>query len=429
MKSYIISVSLGTGCYRHIRISAGATLYKLHKAILNAFNFEDDHAHAFFMDNHYWSSYAAFFSMKMRGDERLTKSSKLEKLGLSKGSVFKYVFDFGDEWRFQCKLLREIEEKTDIPGVVRSVGEAPEQYPDFDEDGEDWDEEEEDGFPGFLPDEAIASLFQSLPIPTATVRNIHTYFEAAARLYGVITLEKLLEIYNSQNDPVEEDVFYVLAEIIRHEKNLFFVLDRHEIDRFLPPQPISQWEIIDNHLLLSDLEGYWQLIKGHKGKNYNILPKQELLRYADVNYYPETIQSLAMKKYLLGRGDLSDPIDIWMGIQTMIECDFTLEEVLNCTAHEGLVFDGIHDIGEFFQLFQELNNHTRKQINRGHTPNELFAESVRGRKLADRISPPGQLSMFDMPVAPLLTKQPSRNAPCPCGSGRKYKNCCGKKPS
>ncbi len=44
MKSYIISVSLYKGCYRHIRISAGATLYKLHKAILNAFNFEDDHA-------------------------------------------------------------------------------------------------------------------------------------------------------------------------------------------------------------------------------------------------------------------------------------------------------------------------------------------------------------------------------------------------
>jgi hypothetical protein len=21
-------------------------------------------------------------------------------------------------------------------------------------------------------------------------------------------------------------------------------------------------------------------------------------------------------------------------------------------------------------------------------------------------------------------KKPSRNAPCPCGSGRKYKNCC-----
>ena len=81
MRSYVISVSVGTGCYRHIQISKTATLYKLHKAIISAFDFEDDHAHAFFMDNKYWSDYAAFFSMKMHGDERLTKSYKLEKLG------------------------------------------------------------------------------------------------------------------------------------------------------------------------------------------------------------------------------------------------------------------------------------------------------------------------------------------------------------
>ena len=86
------------------------------------FDFEDDHEHAFFMDNKYWSGYAAFFSSKMRGDERLTKSYKLERLNLSKGDPFKYVFDFGNEWRFQCKILRELEEQTDIPGVIRRVG-------------------------------------------------------------------------------------------------------------------------------------------------------------------------------------------------------------------------------------------------------------------------------------------------------------------
>ena len=41
----------------------------------------------------------------------------------------------------------------------------------------------------------------------------------------------------------------------------------------------------------------------------------------------------------------------------------------------------------------------------------------------------GQMSLFDeTPVKPKLTivGGPSRNSPCPCGSGRKYKNCCGK---
>lgn len=45
--SYVISVSYGTGCYRHIQIGANDTLSDLHKAILNAFEFDDDSQHAF----------------------------------------------------------------------------------------------------------------------------------------------------------------------------------------------------------------------------------------------------------------------------------------------------------------------------------------------------------------------------------------------
>ena len=141
MGSYVISVSAGTGCYRHIQISKSATLYKLHQAILDAFEFEDDHAHAFFMDNKTWSQADAYYSMKMDGDERLTKGRKLEKLNLAKGTQFKYVFDFGEEWRFQCKVLRELEEDTKIPLIVREVGESPEQYPEPDWLSEEWDED------------------------------------------------------------------------------------------------------------------------------------------------------------------------------------------------------------------------------------------------------------------------------------------------
>jgi len=38
-KSLVLSVSVGTGRYRHIQISEGATLLKLSSAILNAFGF------------------------------------------------------------------------------------------------------------------------------------------------------------------------------------------------------------------------------------------------------------------------------------------------------------------------------------------------------------------------------------------------------
>ena len=432
MGSYVISVSAGTGCYRHIQISKSATLYKFHEAILDAFEFIDDHAHAFFMDNKAWSQSDAYYSMKMDGHERLTKGRKLEKLKLTKGSQFKYVFDFGEEWRFQCKVLRELEEDTKLPIVVREVGEPPEQYPEPDWYGEEWDKDDEDeeneGLPEMLPQDVITSLFKTLPIPMKIVENIHRYFEAAARLYGVIPVMKLLELYNSQNEPVEEEAFLVLTEMIRHEQNMFSILGPADYISGAEPDPRS-WDVIDDHLLLDDPEDYPRLVKAQGNKPYKILPKEEFLKYADYDYFPATPQSDAMRKYLRNRGDIPNPYDTWLGIQTMIEIDFDLAAVISCCESEGLVFNKKYDLGEFAVLFQELNNHTRKQVNRGHTPAELFAQTHRGMEFLQRLNPDNQMSLFDEPPAkPQLTivRKPSRNGPCPCGSGRKYKNCCGK---
>lgn len=136
MGSYVISVSIATGCYRHIQISASASLFMLHQVILKVFEFEDEHMHAFFMDNKRWSDWDCFVSSKSEPTDRLTKRYSLQKAGLTKGKKFLYLFDFGDEWVFQCKVLRELEDQTDVPCVIRCVGEAPKQYPD-----DEWDED------------------------------------------------------------------------------------------------------------------------------------------------------------------------------------------------------------------------------------------------------------------------------------------------
>lgn len=242
VKSYIISVSLCTGCYRHIRISASATLFRLHQAILNAFDFEDDHAHGFFMDNRIWSHYDAYFSMELKGDERLTTEYTLESLKLQIGDKFKYLFDFGDEWVFQCKVLRKLEEATDLPGVVRSVGNAPGQH-----QGEDWDINEEDAegeLPARYKPDRIKVMFQALTLPKAVTENLRRYFDAAANLYGIIPVKKLLEIYNSQNSPVSQEDFLAVAEILRHSDTAFYILGEEELYRDGKASSPLNWKIL-----------------------------------------------------------------------------------------------------------------------------------------------------------------------------------------
>jgi len=52
-----------------------------------------------------------------------------------------YLFDYGDEWRFQIKVLRVVDEPTKTPIVLKSVGEVSQYGEDEDDWDDDWDEE------------------------------------------------------------------------------------------------------------------------------------------------------------------------------------------------------------------------------------------------------------------------------------------------
>jgi len=143
-RSLVLSVSAGTGYYRHIQISEGAVLYELHEAILESFGFDDDHMHAFFMNNRAWDEDAVYICPEgeLNGSRGFTTKAKLSKFRLSKGSRFLYIFDFGDDWRFSIKVLHVVEEATPKPIVLKRVGEI-DQYGCSDYDEDDYDDEED----------------------------------------------------------------------------------------------------------------------------------------------------------------------------------------------------------------------------------------------------------------------------------------------
>lgn len=136
-QSYVISVSLGSGCYRHIRVPGSSTLVDLHRAILDAFEFDDDHAHAFFMDNQKWSDHDSYYAEGVEPGARTTQQIKIKRVGLYEGKRFKYLFDFGDEWIFQCRVLKVLEGDVPEITVIRTKGEAPSQYGG---EEENWDD-------------------------------------------------------------------------------------------------------------------------------------------------------------------------------------------------------------------------------------------------------------------------------------------------
>ena len=423
MGSYVISVSLGTGCYRHIQISATDTLFRLHQAILKAFDFDDDHMHVFFMDNKRWSQWDQYVSAKSEPTDRLTKRHSLQKAGLSKGKKFLYLFDFGDEWVFQCKVLRETEERSDIPRILRSVGEAPPQYPDYDDD---WDEDVQelaradirvisngtvrpralaeddflpppeddgiwpdygyDGFPKLNSGVETLKALEKLPVSQRVWMELWDYFEAAARLYGVIPLRKLLEIYNRHNSPVSEELFLGFAEILRHDYRLYSILNCDALKKHEPMESMLDWEIVAQYVYDHDINDYYLFTQLQGDKPYCVLPKAEFLRYARLEYHPNTVQVKVMRKFLQTvLGSKEDVEYILVLLQEMCEVDMGLEDILDALGEEGLQFESKEDYNTFLSLYQDLNHHTRKCLNRGYTPAEV-----------ERMAPlTGQQSMFE----------------------------------
>ena len=81
--------------------------------------------------------------MKVEAEEESVTAEEIRlmvDLGEEKGTIDKEegewidnVFDFGDSWWFEIKVLKLLEERVEQPEIIRSEKAAPKQYPDWEE--------------------------------------------------------------------------------------------------------------------------------------------------------------------------------------------------------------------------------------------------------------------------------------------------------
>lgn len=135
--THIFRVSLGPKLYRDIELPSTAMLYRLAETIIRAFDFDFDHAFGFFSKlkgNIYQSptKYELFADM---GGLSVKRTPVIEAFAAT-GAKMSFLFDYGDEWLFQVEVIGRSrrEPGTKYPRVLKAVGEAPEQYPDPEEE-------------------------------------------------------------------------------------------------------------------------------------------------------------------------------------------------------------------------------------------------------------------------------------------------------
>lgn len=127
---YTFKVSLHSGLWRKISLSHYHYLRDLHLAIQEAFDFDNDHLYAFYVGGDQRTG-KPIYCPEVEEVGKTTDEINIADLRLFKGQKIFYLFDFGDEWWFDIKLLRIDKESPQLsrPVITGRQGESPEQYP------------------------------------------------------------------------------------------------------------------------------------------------------------------------------------------------------------------------------------------------------------------------------------------------------------
>lgn len=173
---------------------------------------------------------------------------------------------------------------------------------------------------------------------------------------------------------------------------------------------------MDAGLLHNGEEGELEfLLQRIEGKPYYVPDRAELLNYADDGYFKMTPQLTALRSYIMTHMWVDQEMvdDLIDDIQLGCSMESPLQDLISEFQRRELTFKNTQQAEQIISLLVDVSNHTRLWSNCGHTPNELgTGKNVIESKSIDNRT--------------VKVEKVGRNEPCPCGSGLKFKKCCGK---
>ena len=300
-------------------------------------------------------------------------------------------------------------------------------------------------FPRSFAESTLNRMKKKLNLPEEKIKLLYDYFEAFSNFYQLLSLKDAYKIINSF-DPslVTKDEFIAFSEILRHEKHFYFILGKEELYRNAPISEPMEREIVHESLVIVDRDYYYEMADGTVGKPLYVPSKNQLLNYADEYYYERTKYTDAVKKFLVSNR-IVDAETAGETVEAIICIIRTSKNGISSVLRnmsDLRINMSMHQCERFVPLCAELHNNTRMPFNRGFTPVELSHSSIGFRDTETNFTPcadtASSYSAFPKARAgqaadhkktsntSTKSAKIGRNDACPCGSGKKYKKCCGK---
>lgn len=162
---------------------------------------------------------------------------------------------------------------------------------------------------------------------------------------------------------------------------------------------------------------------------------------ADIDYYPFSKDKLlqASEKNYLDKTQGYDQLNRYLKTHFAIK-EQEIEKFARTCADKVLIggkptdllemiqrefeFSSIDELNDFMQNVFAFTNDLRQWILKGYSPKELFEKEKKNLKPLPKVS--FAIGRKAEVIDSKAKQKVGRNDPCPCGSGLKYKRCCGK---
>ncbi|MGN0144065.1 MAG: SEC-C metal-binding domain-containing protein [Clostridium sp.] len=229
--------------------------------------------------------------------------------------------------------------------------------------------------------------------------EVFNYLRACINFYGVIDVEFFLELFAKHHEDQPEltlkKLMYYLEKYNIHNSEIVYY------NGMLVCEALCMYE--------GDID---KILEGREGKEYYVPQKEELLKYSDEYYIKKTKYYDDLEKYLLKHLKYKKEVEEIIG-EININCvmdTFNIQKTIERLHMLGVKIESMKDIEKLMTLCVEFGNNTPKWINKGWTPSDLMKKE---RHKIDSLTV-------------INSNKVGRNDPCPCGSGKKYKKCCGR---
>ena len=288
------------------------------------------------------------------------------------------------------------------------------------------------------------------------VKCIHFFIQ----YYGIAPIEVIYEMYRQKVKCSIDEMIEMLWEMpVDIVESCLFTMDRLGMKGWPKENPLYSEKGIFVHLQLFEDEELDYLLRQQKDKDFYIPSAQQIDEICRIGYEASSSEYKKLESFFIKKLRLPYEqavtwcLQVWANsyegesplkiINKMTEANIEFEEKM---------------INELLELVMAAHNNTRMKENRGYKPSEM-ARKMPIDKMPTIVPASSKAAAILMDAAPQLqamgvpvdlngntdvihttmfprglSEEPIRvekkiypNDPCPCGSGKKYKKCCGKK--